>query len=92
MNNPFTPGVPIGGTTTGAGQRKSEVQARLWGGTAGVAFDRNYHLPGDTVDNVNRDALAVTGPGVAFVVGTYAQSIEGVNGVPGREQRRRNTP
>ena len=37
---------------------------------------------GDTVDNVNRDALAVTGPGVAFAVGTYAQSIEGVNGVP----------
>ena len=73
-------------------QRKSEVQARLWGGTAGVAFDRNYHLPGDTVDNVNRDALAVTGPGVAFVVGTYAQSIEGVNGVPSREQRRRHTP
>lgn len=85
-------GVPIGGATTGAAQRKTELQARLWGGTAGVAFDRNYHLPGDTVDNVNRDALAVTGPGVAFAVGTYAQSIEGVNGVPTREQRRRNTP
>ena len=85
-------GVPIGGTTTGAAQRKTALQARLWGGTAGVAFDRNYHLPGDTVDNVNRDALAVTGPGVAFAVGTYAQSIEGVNGVPTREQRRRNTP
>ncbi len=85
-------GVPIGGTTTGAAQRKTEVQARLWGGTAGVAFDRNDHLPGDTVDNVNRDALAITGPGVAFAVGTYAQSIEGANGVPNREQRRRNTP
>jgi Zn-dependent M28 family amino/carboxypeptidase len=85
-------GVPIGGTTTGAAQRKTQVQARLWGGTAGVAFDRNYHLAGDTVDNVDRDALAITGPGVAFVVGTYAQSIEGVNGVPTGEQRRRNTP
>ena len=85
-------GVPIGGMTTGAAQRKTEVQARLWGGNAGVAFDRNYHLPGDTVDNVDRDALAVTGPGVAFAVGTYAQSIDGVNGVPTREQRRRNTP
>ena len=52
----------------------------------------NNHLPGDTVDNVGRDALAVMGPGVAFAVGTYAQSIEGVNGVPTREQRRRNTP
>ncbi len=85
-------GVPIGGTTTGAAQRKSELQARLWGGTAGVAFDRNYHLPGDNIDNVDRDALAVMGPGVAFAVGTYAQSIGGVNGVPTREQRRRSTP
>ncbi len=78
--------------TTGAAQRKTQVQARLWGGTAGVAFDRNYHLAGDTVDNVDRDALAITGPGVAFVVGTYAESIDGVNGVPGREARRRHTP
>ncbi|MDT5101421.1 MAG: hypothetical protein QOC76_5158 [Mycobacterium sp.] len=85
-------GVPIGGTTTGVAQRKTELQARLWGGVAGVAFDRNYHLPGDSVDSVNRDALAVTGPAVAFAVGTYAQSIEGVNGVPTREQRRRHTP
>jgi Zn-dependent M28 family amino/carboxypeptidase len=85
-------GVPIGGMTTGAAQRKSDVQARLWGGVSGVAFDRNYHLPGDTVDNVSRDALAVTGPAVAFAVGTYARSIEGVNGVPTREQRRRHTP
>ncbi|MGZ6779899.1 MAG: M28 family peptidase, partial [Mycobacterium sp.] len=85
-------GVPIGGATTGAAQPKTALQARLWGGTAGVAFDRNYHLPGDTVDNVDRDALAVTGPAVAFSVGTYAQSIEGVNGVPTREQRRRNRP
>jgi Zn-dependent M28 family amino/carboxypeptidase len=85
-------GVPIGGTTTGAAQRKTELQARLWGGTPGVAFDRNNHLPGDTVDNVSRDALGVMGSGVAFAVGTYAQSIDGVNGVPPREQRRRNTP
>ena len=32
-------GVPIGGLTTGWSQRKTEVQARLWGGNAGVAFD-----------------------------------------------------
>jgi Zn-dependent M28 family amino/carboxypeptidase len=85
-------GVPIGGVTTGASQRKSAVQERLWGGIAGVAFDRNNHLASDTVDNVNRDALAVTGPAVAFAVGTYARSIDGPNGVPTREQRRRHTP
>jgi Peptidase family M28/PA domain len=85
-------GVPIGGTTTGAGQQKTELQARLWGGRPGVAFDPNYHRPGDTIDNIGRDALAVMGPAVAFAVGSYAQSIDGVNGVPPRDQRHRNTP
>jgi Zn-dependent M28 family amino/carboxypeptidase len=88
--SPFlSAGVPIGGATTGAAQRKTELQTRLLGGNAGVAFDRNYHMPGDTIDNVGRDALAVMGPAVAFAVGRYAHSIEGVNGVPPRDQRHR---
>jgi hypothetical protein len=82
-------GVPIGGMTTGSSQTKTTVQARLWGGQAGVAFDPNYHSARDTLDNVNRDALAIMGAGVAFAVGTYAQSIGGVNGVPPHEQRHR---
>lgn len=85
-------GVPIGGLTTGSSQRKTEVQARLWGGQAGVAFDPNYHTPRDTIDNIDRQALSVMGPAVAFGVATYAQSVEGVNGVPPRDQRHRNMP
>jgi Zn-dependent M28 family amino/carboxypeptidase len=85
-------GIPIGGLTTGSSQRKTEVQARLWGGQAGVAFDPNYHTPGDTIGNIDRHALSVVGPAVAYAVGTYAQSVEGVNGVPPRDQRHRNTP
>jgi hypothetical protein len=61
----------------------------LWGGTAGQPFDPNYRTSDDTVGNVNRDALALTAPAVAFAVGTYAQSIEGPNGVPARDQRHR---
>jgi Zn-dependent M28 family amino/carboxypeptidase len=92
-DNPFlSAGVPIGGITTGSSQRKTEVQARLWGGQAGVAFDPNYHTPGDTLDNIDRHALSVMGPAVAFAVGTYGQSVEGVNGVPPRDQRHRRTP
>ncbi|BCO37952.1 peptidase M28 [Mycobacterium heckeshornense] len=82
-------GVPIGGMTSGSSQTKTTVQARIWGGQAGVAFDPNYHSARDTLDNVNRDALAIMGSGVAFAVGTYAQSIDGVNGVPGHDQRHR---
>lgn len=75
-------GVPIGGITTGTTQRKTEVQARLWGGKAGTPLDPNYHSPRDTVDNVDRGTLAITGPAVAFAVGAYARSVEGPNGIP----------
>ncbi|MCP2621862.1 M28 family peptidase [Mycolicibacterium smegmatis] len=83
-------GVPIGGATTGSSQRKTEVQARLWGGKSGVAFDPNYHTRRDNIDNVDAHALSVMGPAVAFAVGTYALSTDGPNGVPGRDQRKRS--
>lgn len=82
-------GVPIGGLTTGASQTKTTVQARLWGGQAGVPYDPNFQGPRDTVDNINRDALAVMGSGVGFAVGSYAISIGGVNGVPPHGKRHR---
>jgi hypothetical protein len=85
-------GIPVGGVTAGSSQRKTEVQARLWGGRAGVAFDPNYHTARDTVDNIDRQALSVMGQATAFAVVTYAQSVEGVNGVPARDQRHRSTP
>lgn len=82
-------GVPIGGATTGSSQRKTEVQARLWGGRAGAAFDPNYHTARDTIDNVDARALGIMASAIAFTVGTYARSIEGPNGVPAREKRHR---
>jgi Zn-dependent M28 family amino/carboxypeptidase len=85
-------GIPVGGLTAGSSQRKSEVQARLWGGRAGVAFDPNYRTGRDTIDNIDRQALSVMGQAVAFAVGTYAQSVDGVNGVPPRAQRHRSMP
>lgn len=82
-------GVPIGGATTGSSQRKTEVQARLWGGRAGAAFDPNYHTARDTIDNVDARALGTMGSAIAFTVGTYAKSIDGPNGVPARDKRHR---
>lgn len=70
-------GVPIGGLTTGSSQTKTTVQARLWGGQAGVPFDPNFQSPRDTVDNMNREALGIMGSGVGFAVGSYAESIGG---------------
>lgn len=82
-------GVPIGGLTSGASQQKTTVQARLWGGQAGAPFDPNYQGPRETVDNINRDALAIMGSGAAYAVGSYAESIGGVNGVPPHDKRHR---
>lgn len=83
-------GVPVGGLTAGASQRKTEVQARLWGGRAGAPYDPNYRTARDTVDNIHGQALSVMGSAAAFAVGAYAQSVEGVNGVPPRDQRHRS--
>ena len=85
-------GIPVGGLTAGSSQRKTEVQARLWGGRAGVAFDPNYLTARDTIDNIDRGALSVMGQAVGFGVGTYAQSVDGVNGVPPRDKRHRSMP
>lgn len=82
-------GVPVGGVTTGSTQQKSPVQARLWGGRPGVAFDPNHGTARDGIENVDHRALSITGPAMAFAIGTYAQSIEGVNGVPPRDRRHR---
>jgi Zn-dependent M28 family amino/carboxypeptidase len=82
-------GVPVGGMNTGASQVKTTVQGRLWGGQTGVAFDPNYLSGRDTVDAINREALAVMGAGVAYAVGTYAESIGGVNGVTPHDKRHR---
>nr|WP_090276123.1 M28 family peptidase [Mycolicibacterium komanii]CRL69276.1 putative aminopeptidase [Mycolicibacterium komanii] len=88
---PFlTAGVPVGGLTAGSSQRKTEIQARLWGGRVGVPFDPNYRTKRDTVENVNRDALSVLGPAAAYAVADYAQSVDGVNGVPPADQRKRS--
>jgi Zn-dependent M28 family amino/carboxypeptidase len=85
-------GVPVGGLTTGASQRKTQAQARLWGGRAGVPFDPDFRTPRDNVDGIDRQALSVMGSALAFAVGTYAKSVEGVNGVPPRGERHRRAP
>lgn len=67
-------GIPIGGTETGAEQRKSADEAQKWGGRAGAPFDPNYHSARDTVDNVNTDALEISASGVGHAVATCALS------------------
>ncbi|WP_128970133.1 M20/M25/M40 family metallo-hydrolase, partial [Rhodococcus opacus] len=75
-------GIPSGGVFSGADETKTPEQAQKWGGTPGVVYDENYHSATDTLENVNRAALAENAAAVAYAVGVYAESLAGPNGVP----------
>jgi Zn-dependent M28 family amino/carboxypeptidase len=49
--------IPAGGLFTGAEGLKTAEQARVYGGTAGVAYDACYHLRCDDLKNVNTTGL-----------------------------------
>lgn len=83
-------GIPAGGLFSGAEAEKSTQQAELWGGTPNAPFDPNYHKDTDTLDRIDRTALGINGSGVAWAVGMYAQSLNGRNGIPAREDRTRH--
>ncbi|MFI0352823.1 M28 family metallopeptidase [Actinomadura sp. 9N407] len=61
-------GIPAGGTFTGAEGRKTTAQAQLWGGQAGVAFDRCYHSSCDTTSNINDTALDRNSDSIAHAI------------------------
>ncbi len=63
-------GIPAGGLFTGAEGRKTTQQAQLWGGQAGVAFDRCYHSSCDTTSNISDTALDRNSDAIAYAVWT----------------------
>lgn len=73
-------GIPAGGLFTGAEGIKTEEEAALWGGLAGVAYDPCYHQSCDTLGNPNRTALDRNSDAAARVIGQYALSTKTVNG------------
>ncbi|MFD0539766.1 M28 family peptidase [Actinomadura luteofluorescens] len=58
------------GLFTGAEGRKTTQQAQLWGGQAGVAFDRCYHSSCDTTSNIDDTALDRNADAIAHAVWT----------------------
>ncbi|MFD5268736.1 M28 family metallopeptidase [Streptomyces sp. NPDC058335] len=61
-------GVAVGGIFTGSAEIKTPEQAAKWGGTAGEAMDKCYHLACDTPANIDREALDVNTDAVAGMV------------------------
>jgi Zn-dependent M28 family amino/carboxypeptidase len=89
--NGFTlAGIPSGGLFSGAENKKSPEEVKLWGGIADQPFDPNYHKGTDTLDHIDRTALGINGGGVAYATGLYAQDLTGRDGVPIREDRTRH--
>ncbi|MCX4525890.1 MULTISPECIES: M28 family metallopeptidase [unclassified Streptomyces] len=68
-------GIPAGGTFTGAEGIKTAEQAKRYGGTAGAAYDPNYHGAGDNLKNLDLKAFDTNLDVIAHAVGTYAQDL-----------------
>lgn len=73
-------GIPAGGLFSGAEGIKTEEQAAIYGGTAGVAYDRCYHQACDNLtggadedgDNIDETSLDQLSDAVAHAVLTVA--------------------
>lgn len=72
--------VPSGGLFTGAEGIKTAEEAAMFGGTAGVAYDPNYHAPGDNIGNLSRAAMRANTAAIMFSVKKFARSTRSVNG------------
>jgi aminopeptidase S len=69
-------GIPSGGAENGDSEEMSDDQARAWGGQAGEAFDRCYHMACDGLDNVNRVVLDHYLHALAGTLASFATSTE----------------
>jgi Zn-dependent M28 family amino/carboxypeptidase len=66
-------GIAAGGLFSGAEVAKSPAQVLKWGGTAGLAFDPNYHQAGDDIDNLDLDGYEDLADGGAHLLATLAE-------------------
>ncbi|KAI1526793.1 leupeptin-inactivating enzyme 1 precursor [Pyrenophora tritici-repentis] len=71
-------GIAAGGIAGGAEGIKTEEEAEMFGGGAGVPYDVNYHEDGDTVNNLNLDAWIEFTRAIAHMTATYAVSWDGI--------------
>jgi Zn-dependent M28 family amino/carboxypeptidase len=71
-------GIPAGGLFSGAEEIKTPEEAAIYGGTAGVAYDKCYHQACDTINNLNTKALSELGDAAAHATLTLALSKTGL--------------
>ena len=66
-------GIPAGGLFTGAEGVKKAEEVAFFGGTAGVAYDKCYHLACDDITNVNLKGLDEMSDAAAHATLHFAQ-------------------
>jgi len=69
-------GIPSGGLFTGAEGLKSAKEAKRFGGTAGVAYDKCYHQACDTIANISDKALLVNSGAIAAAAFAYGYASD----------------
>ncbi len=65
-------GIPASGLFTGADGTKTPEEVALFGGTAGITYDPNYHSAADDITNVDETALGINSKAIAFATLTLA--------------------
>lgn len=73
-------GVPASGLFTGADGVKTEEQAALFGGEAGVTYDPNYHTPQDDISNIDVEALGTMSDAIGWATMSLALDTSEING------------
>lgn len=68
-------GVPCGGLDAGADDIKTQEWAEMFGGTAGITLDPNYHQPGDNFSNLNLFPFEIMSKGIAHAVAFYGSNV-----------------
>ena len=76
-------GIPASGLFTGADDVKTAEEVALFGGTAGITHDPNYHSAGDDLSNVNATALGIMTKAIAASTYSLAWDTSAINGVSG---------
>ena len=70
-------GIPGGGLFTGDVEKKTQAQARSFGGAAGKVLDPCYHEACDTIANTNPELLQEMSGALAYGTVAYAMAKTG---------------
>ncbi|WP_340536816.1 M20/M25/M40 family metallo-hydrolase [Nocardioides sp. GXZ039] len=81
-------GVAAGGLFSGGDGIKTEEEARLFGGTAGLDYDPNYHSPEDDISNINRRSVSIMSDAIAHLTITLGKSTASIDVPGGRTTKR----